>query len=46
MRARAYSRISFAPHIKWDEFVIVNREDIPGRNRGPLIGDDQPISRG
>src|SRR6185295_14931380 len=34
--------ISFAPHIPWDEFVIVTAKDIPGRNVVALIGDDQP----
>src|SRR6185369_11971731 len=34
--------ISFAPHIPWDEFVIVTAKDIPGRNAVALITEDQP----
>lgn len=34
--------ISFAPHIDWDEFVIVMAKDIPGRNVCALIDYDQP----
>src|SRR6266699_1835722 len=34
--------ISFAPHIPWDEFVIVTAKDIPGHNAVALIIEDQP----
>jgi CO/xanthine dehydrogenase Mo-binding subunit len=34
--------IKFSPEIKWDEFVIVSPEDIPGKNCIALIMDDQP----
>ena len=34
--------ISFASHLKWDEFVVVSAKDIPGKNCIALIGDDQP----
>ena len=29
--------ISFAPHIPWDEFVVVTAKDIPGHNAVALI---------
>jgi CO/xanthine dehydrogenase Mo-binding subunit len=35
-------KITFAPGIPWEEFVIVNAKDIPGKNCIALIGDDQP----
>jgi CO/xanthine dehydrogenase Mo-binding subunit len=35
-------KITFAPSIRWDEFVIVSAKDIPGKNCISLIGDDQP----
>ncbi|MGA2021239.1 MAG: xanthine dehydrogenase family protein molybdopterin-binding subunit [Candidatus Sulfotelmatobacter sp.] len=35
-------KITFAPEIHWDEFVIVSAKDIPGKNCISLIGDDQP----
>jgi CO/xanthine dehydrogenase Mo-binding subunit len=35
-------KITFAPGIPWDEFVIVSAKDIPGKNCIALIGDDQP----
>jgi CO/xanthine dehydrogenase Mo-binding subunit len=35
-------KITFAPGIAWDEFVIVSAKDIPGKNCIALIGDDQP----
>ena len=35
-------KISFAPHIAWDEFVVVTAKDIPGQNAVLLITDDQP----
>ena len=35
-------KITFAPGIAWDEFVIVSAKDIPGKNSIVLIGDDQP----
>jgi CO/xanthine dehydrogenase Mo-binding subunit len=35
-------KITFAPGIAWDEFVIVSAEDVPGKNCIALIGDDQP----
>src|SRR5713226_2668535 len=34
--------ISFAPHIPWDEFVVVTAKDIPGHNAVALITEDQP----
>ena len=34
--------ISFAPHIPWDEFVVVTAKDIPGHNVVALIAEDQP----
>src|SRR5229473_2106026 len=34
--------ITFAPHIPWDEFVVVTAKDIPGHNAVALITDDQP----
>src|SRR5262245_15462761 len=34
--------IAFAPHIAWDEFVIVTAKDIPGHNAVALIIEDQP----
>jgi CO/xanthine dehydrogenase Mo-binding subunit len=36
------NKITFAPGIHWDEFVIVSAKDIPGKNCISLIGDDQP----
>src|SRR5882757_1976865 len=33
---------SFAPHIPWDQFVIVTARDIPGHNAVALITEDQP----
>jgi CO/xanthine dehydrogenase Mo-binding subunit len=35
-------KITFAPGMAWDEFVIVSAKDIPGKNCIALIGDDQP----
>ena len=35
-------KITYAPGIPWDEFVIVSAEDIPGKNCIALIGEDQP----
>jgi CO/xanthine dehydrogenase Mo-binding subunit len=35
-------KITFAPDIPWDEFVIVSAKDIPGKNCVALISDDQP----
>jgi CO/xanthine dehydrogenase Mo-binding subunit len=35
-------KITFAPGIAWDEFVIVSAKDIRGKNCIVLIGDDQP----
>jgi len=35
-------KITYAPGIPWEEFVIVSAEDIPGNNCISLIGDDQP----
>jgi CO/xanthine dehydrogenase Mo-binding subunit len=35
-------KITFAPGIPWDDFVIVSAEDIPGKNCIALIGEDQP----
>src|SRR5262249_3902039 len=40
-RARTL-RIEFAPHIPWNEFIIVRASDIPGNNAVRLILDDQP----
>src|SRR5437879_3843197 len=34
--------LTFAPHIPWDEFVVVTAKDIPGHNAVALITDDQP----
>src|SRR6266566_3484626 len=34
--------ISFAPHIPWDEFVIVTAKDVPGHNAVALLTEDQP----
>ena len=34
--------IIFGPGIKWDEFIIVSADDIPGKNCVALIGEDQP----
>jgi CO/xanthine dehydrogenase Mo-binding subunit len=35
-------KITFAPAIDWNEFVIVSPRDIPGKNCIALIEDDQP----
>src|SRR5580658_11246510 len=35
-------KIWFEPQFDWSEFVIVNANDIPGKNCIALIGDDQP----
>jgi CO/xanthine dehydrogenase Mo-binding subunit len=35
-------KITFAPGIPWEEFVVVGAEDIPGKNCVALIGEDQP----
>src|SRR5438128_1483893 len=35
-------QISFAPHIPWQEFVVVTAKDIPGHNAVALITEDQP----
>jgi len=35
-------KITFAPAIDWNEFVIVSARDIPGKNCIALIEDDQP----
>ena len=34
--------ITFAPHIRWEEFVIVTAKDIPGHNGVALIDEEQP----
>jgi len=34
-------KVTFAPGIAWDEFVIVSAKAIPGKNCIALIGDDQ-----
>src|SRR5262245_6542325 len=34
--------ITFDPAIDWKDYVVVTAADIPGRNRGKLITDDQP----
>ncbi len=34
---------TFAPHIAWDEFIIVTANDIPGRNMVPMFLEDQPL---
>src|SRR5437867_1356218 len=34
--------LTFAPHIPWDEFVVVTAKDIPGHNAVALITEDQP----
>jgi CO/xanthine dehydrogenase Mo-binding subunit len=34
--------ISFAPHIPWNEFVVVTAKDIPGHNAVALIDEEQP----
>ena len=39
-------KISFAPGLPWDEFVIVSAKDIPGKNCIALIGEDQPCLAG
>lgn len=36
-------KIHFAPHIPWNEFVVVTAKDIPGKNIVALITDDQPF---
>jgi len=38
----AIKKIEFAPHIDWNEYVIVSARDIPGENCIALILDDQP----
>jgi CO/xanthine dehydrogenase Mo-binding subunit len=35
--------IKFEPGIPWDEFTIVDHNDIPGENRVALIEKDQPV---
>lgn len=35
--------IEFEPGIPWDEFTIVDHNDIPGENRVALIEKDQPV---
>jgi len=35
-------KIAFDPDIRWDEFVVVSAQDIPGKNCVALIADDQP----
>ena len=34
--------LTFAPHIPWDEFIVVTAKDIPGHNALALITEDQP----
>jgi CO/xanthine dehydrogenase Mo-binding subunit len=34
--------LTFAPHIRWEEFVIVTAQDIPGHNGVALIDEEQP----
>jgi CO/xanthine dehydrogenase Mo-binding subunit len=34
--------LTFAPHIPWEEFVVVTAKDIPGHNAVALLTDDQP----
>src|SRR5262249_1512037 len=34
--------LTFAPHIPWDEFVVITAKDIPGHNAVALITNDQP----
>src|SRR6266542_3512897 len=34
--------LRFAPHIPWNEFVVVTAKDIPGHNAVALITEDQP----
>jgi len=36
------TNITFGPGIRWDEFVVVSAQDIPGNNCVALISDDQP----
>ena len=36
------TRIRFDPAVPWDEYVIVDHKDIPGRNEVALIENDQP----
>jgi len=35
-------RITFAPHIPWEQFVVVTAKDIPGHNGVALIDEEQP----
>ena len=35
--------IEFGAHIPWSEYVIVNADDIPGRNLVPMFLEDQPL---
>src|SRR5262245_56737193 len=34
--------LMFAPHIPWDEFIVVTAKDIPGLNAVALLTEDQP----
>ena len=34
--------ITFAPHIRWEEFVVVTAKDIPGHNGVALMDEEQP----
>jgi CO/xanthine dehydrogenase Mo-binding subunit len=36
-------RVTFRPGVRWDEIVVVDYRDIPGRNVVRLIQDDQPF---
>jgi CO/xanthine dehydrogenase Mo-binding subunit len=36
-------RVHFGDGVNWDEFVVVDHEDIPGENRIHLIESDQPV---
>jgi len=35
-------KINFGPGLNWNDFVIVNAQDIPGKNYIALIANDQP----
>src|SRR5947209_15663455 len=36
------TKINFGPNIHWNEYIVVNAKDIPGKNCIALILDDQP----
>lgn len=36
-------RVAFRPGVPWDEIVVVDHRDVPGRNVVHLIQDDQPL---